>query len=228
MSCPQSNRKADRFRSAPSQGKIKPVVASRDVPGEMSSAFGRGNVEAKIVRFPPADLEKADRFRSAPRKAKNHSGCSSEGSAKGNSMHVSFRFPWNREPWNLQLQTQKADRFRSAPYSQKTPILAAFWGYVRSSEVIDSAVGQSFGEAQAHMLETFRGTRTLRYLWYEQRGLCTQCYTKITRITGWCLHYCAPRVKGGSTGATNCVLLHPECHDRVHRQRLPVSKPRLL
>jgi len=35
-------------------------------------------------------------------------------------------------------------------------------------------------------------------------------------------------LKGGSTGATNCVLLHPECHDRVHRQRLPVSKPRLL
>jgi len=80
----------------------------------------------------------------------------------------------------------------------------------------------------AHMLATFRGTRTLRYLWYEQRGLCTQCNTKITRITGWRLHYCVPRVKGGSTGATNCVLLHPECHDGVHRQRLPVSKPRLL
>jgi RNA-directed DNA polymerase len=80
----------------------------------------------------------------------------------------------------------------------------------------------------AHMLETFRGTRTLRYLWYEQRGLCTQCNTKITRITGWRLHYCVPHVKGGSTGATNCVLLHPECHDRVHRQRLSVSKPRLL
>ena len=80
----------------------------------------------------------------------------------------------------------------------------------------------------AHMLETFRGTRTLRYLWYEQRGLCTQCNIKITRITGWRLHYCVPRVKGGSTGATNCVLLHPECHDRVHRQRLSVSKPRLL
>ena len=79
----------------------------------------------------------------------------------------------------------------------------------------------------AHMLETFRGTRTLRYLWHEQRGLCTQCNTKITRITGWRLHYCVPRVKGGSTGATNCVLLHPECHDRVHRQRLPASKPRL-
>jgi RNA-directed DNA polymerase len=79
----------------------------------------------------------------------------------------------------------------------------------------------------AHMLETFRGTRTLRSLWYEQRGLCTQCNIKITRITGWRLHYCVPRVKGGSTGATNCVLLHPECHDRVHRQCLSVSKPRL-
>src|SRR5260370_10522324 len=73
------------------------------------------------------------------------------------------------------------------------------------------------------MLETFRGTRTLRYLWYEQRGLCTQCNTKITRITGWRLHYCVPRVMGGSTGATNRVLLHPEYHDRVHRQRLSVS-----
>jgi len=80
----------------------------------------------------------------------------------------------------------------------------------------------------AHMLEMFRGVRTLRYLWYEQRGLCTQCNTKITQITGWRLHYCIPRVMGGSTGATNCVLLHPECHDRVHRQRVPVSKPRLL
>ena len=80
----------------------------------------------------------------------------------------------------------------------------------------------------AHMLDTFRGTRTLRFLWHEQRGLCTLCNTKITRITGWRLHYCVPRVKGGSTGAMNCVLLHPECHDRVHRQRLSVSKPRLL
>jgi RNA-directed DNA polymerase len=80
----------------------------------------------------------------------------------------------------------------------------------------------------AHMLETFRGTRTLRYLWYEQRGLCTLCHTKITRITGWRLHYCVSRVMGGSAAATNRVLLHPECHDRVHRQRLAVSKPRLL
>ena len=78
-----------------------------------------------------------------------------------------------------------------------------------------------------HMQETFRGTRTLRFLWHEQHGLCTVCNTKITRITGWRLHHCVPRVMGGSQSAENRVLLHPACHDRVHRQRIPVSKPRL-
>ena len=51
--------------------------------------------------------------------------------------------------------------------------------------------------------------------------------SKITRTTGWRLHYCVPRTMGGSTSAENCLLLHPECHDRVHRLRLSVSKPRL-
>jgi RNA-directed DNA polymerase len=80
----------------------------------------------------------------------------------------------------------------------------------------------------AHMLETFRGTHTLRYLWRDQLGLCGVCREKITRITGWRLHYCVPRVLGGLHSAENRVLLHPECHDRVHRQGLSVSKPRLL
>jgi RNA-directed DNA polymerase len=78
-----------------------------------------------------------------------------------------------------------------------------------------------------HMSETFRGTRTLRFLWHEQAGLCAVCNERITRITGWRLHYCVSRVLGGSTSAENRVLLHPECHDKVHRQHLSVSKPRL-
>jgi HNH endonuclease len=64
--------------------------------------------------------------------------------------------------------------------------------------------------------------------WYEQRGLCPVCNLKITRITGWRLHYCVSRTMGSSTSAENCLLLHPECHDRVHCLRLSVSKPRLL
>src|SRR6266403_730197 len=78
-----------------------------------------------------------------------------------------------------------------------------------------------------HMRETFRGTRTLRYIWNEQRGLCTVCNTPITRTTGWRLHHCVPLVLGGSKSAENRLLLHPECHDTVHRQHLSVSKPRL-
>jgi RNA-directed DNA polymerase len=80
---------------------------------------------------------------------------------------------------------------------------------------------------EAHLRESFRGTRILRFLWYEQRGLCPVCNTKITRTTGWRLHYCVSRVKGGSKSAENCVLLHPECHDKVHRLKITVSKPRL-
>ena len=76
------------------------------------------------------------------------------------------------------------------------------------------------------MQDTFRGSRFLRFLWHEQRGLCAVCHTKITPLTGWRLHYCVPRVKGGSTSAKNRVLLHPECHDKVHRLGLSVSKPR--
>jgi hypothetical protein len=61
------------------------------------------------------------------------------------------------------------------------------------------------------MRDSFRGSRVLRFLWYEQRGLCVLCQERITRITGWRLHHCVPRVMGGSTSAENRVLLHPEC-----------------
>jgi RNA-directed DNA polymerase len=92
----------------------------------------------------------------------------------------------------------------------------------------DPAYERYFEQREAaYMRESFRGTRILRFLWYEQRGLCPVCKLKITRTTGWRRHYCVPRVMGGSNSAENCVLLHPECHDRVHRLRLSVSKPRL-
>jgi hypothetical protein len=61
-----------------------------------------------------------------------------------------------------------------------------------------------------HMRRTFRGSCFLRFLWHEQGGLCPVCNTKITRITGWRLPYCFPRVKGGSSSAENRVLLHPD------------------
>jgi hypothetical protein len=92
----------------------------------------------------------------------------------------------------------------------------------------DPAFETYFEEREGfHMRETFRGTRTLRYMWNEQHGLCTVCKLLITRTTGWRLHHRVPLVRGGSKSAENRVLLHPECHDKVHRQNLSVSKPRL-
>jgi RNA-directed DNA polymerase len=92
----------------------------------------------------------------------------------------------------------------------------------------DPAFETYFEEREgSHMRETFRGTRTLRYIWNEQRGLCTVCKLPITRTTGWRLHHCVPLVQGGSKSAENRVLLHPECHDKVHRLTLSVSKLRL-
>jgi len=92
----------------------------------------------------------------------------------------------------------------------------------------DPAFETYFEEREgSHMRETFRGTRTLRYIWNEQRGLCTVCRLPITRTTGWRLHHCVPLVQGGSKSAENRVLLHPECHDKVHRLTLSVSKLRL-
>jgi len=92
----------------------------------------------------------------------------------------------------------------------------------------DPAFETYFEEREgSHMRETFRGTRTLRYIWNEQRGLCTVCKLPITRTTGWRLHHCVPLVQGGSKSAENRVLLHPECHDKVHRLTFSVSKPRL-
>ena len=92
----------------------------------------------------------------------------------------------------------------------------------------DSVYETYFEKREAdHMLSTLKGSRFLRFLWYAQGGLCVACNTRLTRLSGWFLHYCVPRVMGGPRNAENCVLLHPECHDRVHRLCLSVSKPRL-
>jgi RNA-directed DNA polymerase len=91
----------------------------------------------------------------------------------------------------------------------------------------DPAYEPYFEKREADLMQaTLRGSSVLRFLWYEQHGLCPVCKSRITRTTGWRLHHCVPLVLGGSRSATNRVLLHPECDDKVHRLSLSVSKPR--
>jgi len=78
------------------------------------------------------------------------------------------------------------------------------------------------------MANNLQGRRLLRYLWREQGGMCPLCQQQITKVTGWHNHHLVWRSRGGSQSVSNRVLLHPECHRRLHREGLSVSKPRPL
>ena len=77
------------------------------------------------------------------------------------------------------------------------------------------------------MEATLRGRRKLHYLWKQQQGLCPNCNQKITELSGWHSHHLVRRSNGGSDSTANLILLHPNCHNQVHSQRLTVTKPRL-
>jgi RNA-directed DNA polymerase len=76
------------------------------------------------------------------------------------------------------------------------------------------------------MADKLSGRRKLLYLWKEQQGICPVCNQKITELTGWHNHHITWRTKGGADSAENRVLLHPDCHRKVHSQGLEVVKPR--
>jgi RNA-directed DNA polymerase len=76
------------------------------------------------------------------------------------------------------------------------------------------------------MVHNLKAKRKLLYLWKQQQGLCPLCTQKITKLTGWHNHHIVWRSLGGKDGAENRVLLHPECHRRLHSQGLTVTKPR--
>jgi RNA-directed DNA polymerase len=76
------------------------------------------------------------------------------------------------------------------------------------------------------MADKLKGRRQLLYLWQEQNGICPICNQKISQVTGWHNHHIVWRSMGGSDAAENRVLLHPNCHRKVHSLMLTVEKPR--
>jgi len=77
------------------------------------------------------------------------------------------------------------------------------------------------------MVNRLKGKRKLIHLWKEQKGICPICNQKITVISGWHCHHLIQRVYGGSNNIDNLVLLHPNCHNLVHSQKISVVKLRL-
>ena len=78
---------------------------------------------------------------------------------------------------------------------------------------------------EAKMIRTLRGRPLLLKLWNEQKGICPNCDQPITKETGWHNHHIVYKAKGGSNGAENRVLVHPNCHRQVHANKGTVSKP---
>ena len=75
------------------------------------------------------------------------------------------------------------------------------------------------------MLTTLKGFGLLTKLWKSQNGICPICKEKITTQTKWHTHHLQPKHLGGKYIATNLIMLHPDCHRKVHSQRIEVVKP---
>lgn len=78
---------------------------------------------------------------------------------------------------------------------------------------------------QARMLASMRHRKQWIHLFESQSGKCAHCGYAITQETGWHDHHITYKVRGGSDTLKNRVLLHPQCHTRVHKLGLTVTKP---
>jgi len=77
---------------------------------------------------------------------------------------------------------------------------------------------------QERLLKDKRHQKQWIALYKSQAGLCPVCNCAITRETGWHDHHIIYRVAGGSNNLVNRLLLHPQCHAKVHHLGMQVTK----
>jgi RNA-directed DNA polymerase len=77
------------------------------------------------------------------------------------------------------------------------------------------------------MKGSLKGRKRLLKMWTDQKGKCPVCKLYITEETEWHNHHLLPKHKGGKSIVSNLVLLHPDCHRKVHSLKLEVVKPAL-
>jgi len=65
-----------------------------------------------------------------------------------------------------------------------------------------------------------QGKRKTYSLWNRQQKRCPLCKQYITFDTGWNIHHVIERHKGGSDKLENLMLLHPNCHRKLHSSYL--------
>lgn len=75
------------------------------------------------------------------------------------------------------------------------------------------------------MKQTLKGRKKLSRVWSNQKGRCPVCEQRITLETRWHLHHKIRKVDGGSDAPSNLVMLHINCHRKVHSQGTEVEQP---
>jgi len=86
---------------------------------------------------------------------------------------------------------------------------------------------EMYGETlqRERMIKTMRYKKEWVRLYVDQAGLCALCGYAMDFDTGWHDHHIQYRMDGGSDALGNRVLLHPNCHARVHSLKMTVTKP---
>jgi RNA-directed DNA polymerase len=69
------------------------------------------------------------------------------------------------------------------------------------------------------------GKTKLARLWVQQKGTCPICKTRIQDAVNYDIHHILGKAKGGKDISSNLIILHPNCHRKVHSRNLKVSKP---
>jgi len=66
------------------------------------------------------------------------------------------------------------------------------------------------------MRDKLKGSKRLLSLWLSQGCHCPICHQKLTDTMQWRLHYINRKVDGGSDTLSNLILMHYDCHRKIH------------
>ncbi|HGJ5862629.1 MAG TPA: group II intron reverse transcriptase/maturase [Arsenophonus nasoniae] len=78
----------------------------------------------------------------------------------------------------------------------------------------------------SHKMQNYlKGKRKLYNLWVNQKGQCPVCHQLIVKERGWHIHHIIRRVDGGKNESSNLLMVHPNCHNKIHANDIRLLKP---
>ncbi|MBF0289317.1 MAG: HNH endonuclease [SAR324 cluster bacterium] len=69
------------------------------------------------------------------------------------------------------------------------------------------------------MQRNLQGRKILFAVWKRQKGICPEYQKTFKTSDEWQLHHIIRKVDGGTNQITNFMMLHPNCHRKLHSNR---------